>query len=104
MRRLPKGMEPGLEITRFHDPYYGTASNATHAATVEVDRDACGVSILRYIVVEDCGRIINPLIVDGQVCGGVAQGVGAALFQEIVYDDAGQLLTGSLMDYLVPRA
>jgi len=59
---------------------------------------------LRYVVVEDCGRVINPLIVDGQVRGGVAQGIGAALYEEVVYDENGQLLTGSLMDYLVPTA
>ncbi|MFQ5899376.1 MAG: xanthine dehydrogenase family protein molybdopterin-binding subunit [Candidatus Methylomirabilia bacterium] len=104
IRRLPQGMEPGLEATRFYDPYFGTASNATHAAVVEVDRETCEVRILRYVVVEDCGRIINPLIVDGQVHGGVAQGIGAALLEEVVYDEAGQLLTGSLMDYLIPSA
>lgn len=104
VRRLPKGMEPGLEVTRFYDPYYGTASNATHAAVVEVDPETCAVRLLRYVVAEDCGRIINPLIVDGQVRGGVAQGVGAALLEEVVYDEAGQLLTGTLMDYLVPSA
>ena len=104
VRRLPRGMEPGLEATRFYDPYYGTASNATHMAVVEVDRETFHVRILRYLVVEDCGRIINPLVVDGQVHGGVAQGVGAALLEEIVYDGEGQLLTGTLMDYLVPTA
>ncbi len=104
VKRLPKGMEPGLEATRFYDPYYGTASNATHAAVVEVDRETCEVRILRYVVVEECGRIINPLIVEGQVHGGVAQGIGAALLEEVVYDEAGQLLTGSLMEYVVPGA
>jgi carbon-monoxide dehydrogenase large subunit len=104
VRRLPQGMEPGLEATRFYDPYYGTTSNATHAAVVEVDRETFQVRILRYVVVEDCGRIINPLIVEGQVHGGVVQGVGAALLEEVVYDEAGQLLTGSLMDYLIPSA
>lgn len=104
VRRLPQGMEPGLEATRFYDPYFGTASNATHAAVVEVDRETCGVRILRYVVVEDCGRLINPLIVEGQVHGGVAQGIGAALLEEVVYDEAGQLLTGSLMDYVIPSA
>ena len=97
-------MEPGLEVTRFYDPYFGTASNATHVAVVEVDRDTYEVKIQRYIVVEDCGRMINPMIVDGQVRGGVAQGIGAALYEEVVYDEAGQLLTGSLVDYLVPTA
>ncbi|MBI2216171.1 MAG: xanthine dehydrogenase family protein [Candidatus Rokubacteria bacterium] len=104
VRRLPKGMEPGLEATRFYDPYYGTASSATHAVMLEVDRGTFDVRLLRYVVVEDCGRMINPLIVDGQVHGGVAQGIGAALLEEIVYDEGGQLLTGTLMDYLVPTA
>jgi carbon-monoxide dehydrogenase large subunit len=103
-RRLPKGLEPGLEATKFYDPYYGTASNATHVALVEVDRATCEVKTLRYVVVEDCGRMVNPLIVDGQVHGGVAQGIGAALLEEIVYDDHGQLLSGTLMDYVVPSA
>src|SRR2546422_1109861 len=67
-------------------------------------RSTCGVVVRRFVVVEDCGRIINPLVVEGQAIGGVAQGVGAALLEEIVYDGDGQLLTGSLMDYLVPTA
>ena len=103
-KQLPKGLEPGLEATRFYDPYYGTASNATHAAMVEIDRATLEVKTLRYVVVEDCGRMVNPLIVDGQVHGGVAQGIGAALLEEIVYDDQGQLLSGTLMDYVVPSA
>ena len=104
LRRLPEDMEPGLEVTRFYDPFFGTASSATHVAVVEVDKETYAVKIQRYIVVEDCGRIINPLIVDGQVRGGVAQGIGAALYEEVVYDEEGQLLTGSLVDYLVPTA
>jgi carbon-monoxide dehydrogenase large subunit len=103
-KRLPRGMEPGLETTLFYDPYYGTATAATHAVMLEVDRETCAVKILRYIVAEDCGRVINPLIVDGQVQGGVAQGLGAALLEEVVYDEAGQLVTGTLMDYLAPSA
>jgi len=103
-KRLPRGLEPGLEATRFYDPYFGTASNATHLALVEVDPATCAVSVLRYLVVEDCGRIINPLIVEGQAIGGVVQGIGAALLEELVYAEDGQLLTGSLMDYLIPTA
>jgi aerobic carbon-monoxide dehydrogenase large subunit len=103
-RRLPRGLEPGLEATRFYDPYMGTASNATHVALVEVDLDLCAVRLVRHVVVEDCGRIINPVIVSGQTMGAVAQGVGAALLEELVHDEGGQLLTGSLMDYLVPTA
>ena len=103
-KRLPKGVEPGLEATRFYDPYFGTASNATHLAVVEVDPATCVARVLRHVVVEDCGRVINPLIARGQTIGGVAQGIGAALLEEVVYDAGGQLLTASLMDYLVPTA
>jgi carbon-monoxide dehydrogenase large subunit len=103
-RRLPKGLEPGLESTRFYDPYLGTASGATHVAVVEVDVETCAVRLLRHVVVEDCGRTINPLIVEGQAIGGVVQGLGAALLEEVVYDGQGQLLTGTLLDYLVPGA
>jgi carbon-monoxide dehydrogenase large subunit len=103
-KRLPKGMEPGLEATRFYDPYYGTTTAATHAAVVEVDPETFAIKVLRYVVVEDCGRTINPSIVDGQVIGGVVQGLGGALLEEVVYDSSGQLVTGSLMDYLVPSA
>ena len=102
-RRLPKGLEPGLEATRYYDPYIGTAANATHLAVVDVDCELGAITLSRYIVVEDCGRIINPTIVEGQAIGGVAQGVGAALLEELVYE-GGQLLTGSLMDYLIPTA
>ncbi len=103
-KRLPRGVEPGLEATIFYDPYYGTATPATHAVMLEIDRDTWAVKILRYVAVEDCGRVINPLVVDGQVCGSVAQGLGGALLEEIVYDESGQLLTATLMDYLVPSA
>jgi carbon-monoxide dehydrogenase large subunit len=103
-KRLPRGMEPGLEATRFYDPHFGTASNATHLAVVEIDGATCAIRVLRHVVVEDCGRVINPLIARGQTIGGVAQGVGAALLEEVVYDDAGQLVTATLMDYLVPTA
>jgi carbon-monoxide dehydrogenase large subunit len=104
IKRLPKGMEPGLEATRFYDPYIGTAASASHVAVVEVDLDLCSVALRRYVVVEDCGRIINPMIVDGQAVGGVAQGLGAALLEEVAYDESAQLLNGSLMDYLIPTA
>jgi carbon-monoxide dehydrogenase large subunit len=103
-RRLPDGVEPGLEVTRFYDPYFGTASNATHVAVVAVDPETFAVRLLRYVVADDCGRIINPLIVDGQLVGGIAQGIGAALLEEVVYDADGQLLSGTLMDYVAPTA
>jgi carbon-monoxide dehydrogenase large subunit len=75
-----------------------------HVAQVEVDPGTGHVRLVRYVVAHDCGKVINPLIVEGQVHGGVAQGVGGALFEEMVYDEQGQLLTGSLMDYLVPTS
>src|SRR5262249_53572967 len=77
---------------------------ATHACVVEVDPATGHVAIVRYVVAEDCGRIINPLIVEGQAHGAVAQGIGGALYESVVYDGEGQLLTASLMDYLVPTA
>ncbi|MBI2204379.1 MAG: xanthine dehydrogenase family protein [Candidatus Rokubacteria bacterium] len=103
-RRLPHGLEPGLEATRYYDPYFGTASGATHIAVVEIDRAVAAVRLHRYVIAEDCGRVINPLVVEGQTIGGLAQGVGAALLEEVVYDGGGQLLTGTLLDYLVPMA
>jgi len=104
IKRLPKGLEPGLEATRFYDPYYGTATAALHALALEIDPETYAIRILRYVAAEDCGRIINPLVVDGQVFGGVVQGLGAALLERVVYDEHGQLVTGSLMDYVVPSA
>jgi carbon-monoxide dehydrogenase large subunit len=102
---LPEGMEPGLESTRrYSAPDPGSFSAAVHAAHVEVDRETGAVAILGYWVVEDCGRMVNPMIVDGQVHGGVAQGIGGALLEELVYDAAGVLVSGSFMDYLLPTA
>jgi carbon-monoxide dehydrogenase large subunit len=93
-----------LEATKSFDPYFGTAAAATHLAMVEIDKVTWGTKILKYFVAEDCGRIINPMIVDGQVHGGVAQGVGAALLEEVVHDEEGQVITGSLVDYVMPSA
>jgi carbon-monoxide dehydrogenase large subunit len=98
------GEEPGLEATAHYEPPPSTHANATHLATVEVDIETGQVKLLRYIVVEDCGTIINPLVVDGQIQGGVAQGIGMALYEHAIYDENGQFLTGTLMDYLVPTA
>jgi carbon-monoxide dehydrogenase large subunit len=98
------GEEPGLEATSHYEPPLSTHANATHLATVEVDIETGQVKLLRYIVVEDCGTIINPLVVDGQIQGGVAQGIGTALYEQALYDENGQFLTGTLMDYLVPTA
>jgi len=94
---------PGLTETATYDPP-GTFSNACHAAIVEVDTETGGVVIERFVVAEDAGRLINPMIVDGQIHGGVAQGIANALLEEIVYDDAGNILTASLADYLPPTA
>ena len=93
-----------LEATGVYDPFWGTTSPATHAALVEVDPETFEVRVLRYVVAEDCGRVINPLVADGQVHGGVAQGIGAALLEEMVHDPSGQLLSASFVDYLVPSA
>ncbi len=101
---LPEGEDAGLEATASYDPPKLSFSNATHAAEVEVDRDTGLVRILKYVVVEDCGTMINPMIVDGQIQGGVAQGIGGALFEEIPYDDSGQPLATSFMDYLLPTS
>jgi carbon-monoxide dehydrogenase large subunit len=104
MGRIPKEVRGELEATRAYDPFFGTASSAAHIAQVEVDPETYLVTVRRYVVAEDCGRVINPLIVDGQVHGGVAQGIGAALLEEVVHDQQGQALTASLVDYLVPSA
>jgi carbon-monoxide dehydrogenase large subunit len=104
VKHIPRDMEPGLESTRFYDPYFGTTSNATHAAVVEVDPETGRVEIRKFVVIEDCGVVINPMVVEGQAHGGVAQGIGAALLEELVYDGEGQLLTGTLMDYVIPSA
>jgi aerobic carbon-monoxide dehydrogenase large subunit len=104
MRTLPVEAREELEASYTYDPINGTTACATHLAVVEVDPSTCFVKIHKYVVAEDCGRIINPMIVDGQVHGGVAQGVGAALYEEMVYDEDGQLLSASLVDYVVPTA
>ena len=101
---LPEGIEPGLEETSFFDPSNFTWPFGTHIAVVEVDADTGEVTPLRYIAVDDVGNVINPMIVEGMVHGGAAQGLGQALQEEAVYDDEGQLLTGSMMDYAVPSA
>jgi aerobic carbon-monoxide dehydrogenase large subunit len=102
---LPDGEEPGLEVTRrFVPPDPGTFASSAHAAHVELDPDTGAVTVLRYVVAEDCGTVVNPMIVEGQVHGGVAQGIGGALYEHLVYDGAGNLITGSFMDYLIPTA
>jgi carbon-monoxide dehydrogenase large subunit len=101
---MPAGLEPGLEATAFYDPSNFVYPFGCHLCTVEVDVETGAVKVLRYIAVDDCGPQINPMIVEGQVHGGVVQGLGEALQEMAIYDDRGQLLTGSLMDYAVPKA
>jgi carbon-monoxide dehydrogenase large subunit len=101
---LPPGVDPALEATQYYDPPPATFSNGTHVAVVDVDVETGEVAIVRYVLSEDCGTMVNPAIVEGQTHGAVAQGIGNALFEHIVYDDAGQPLTTSFMDYLVPTA
>ena len=104
MKTLPVEARQELEASYTYDPINGTTACATHLVAVEVDPTTCFVKILRYVVAEDCGRIINPMIVDGQVHGGVAQGIGAALYEEMIYDEDGQLVSASLADYVIPSA
>ena len=101
---MPEGMEPGLEATTFYDPPNFTFPFGAHVAVVMVDPDNGAIQLQRYVAVDDCGLQINPMIVEGQVHGGVVQGAGQALWEGAVYDDSGQLLTGSMMDYALPRA
>ena len=98
------GTEPGLEATNYFGPEYGATASGVHAIIVEVDPETYEVKIKKYIVVHDCGEVINPLILDGQIHGGVAQGIGNAFYEQIIYSDEGQILTGSFMDYLLPTA
>jgi carbon-monoxide dehydrogenase large subunit len=100
--RLPPETEPGLDATRYYDPIRGTFAAGAQAAMVEVDRATGAIAIRRFVCVEDTGRIINPLIVEGQVHGGLAQGIAQALFEEAVHDESGTLVTGSFVEYLVP--
>jgi carbon-monoxide dehydrogenase large subunit len=103
--RLPDGMEPGLQFTRVFDPPNFTFPFGTHVAVVDVDMETGKVNLVKYVSVDDCGNVVNPLLVDGQVQGGVAQGAAQALWEEIQYDrETGQLLTGSLGDYAAVRA
>lgn len=103
-KKLPAHISGGLEVTEYFEPPTVTWAYATHAALVEVDRATCAPNILQYVVVHDAGILINPQLAEGQILGGVCQGLGGALLEEVVYSESGQLLTGSLMDYLVPTA
>ena len=101
---LPPDTEPGLSATHFFEPKNFTFPFGTHIAVVEVDRETGDVRFLRYVAVDDCGKVINPMLVDGQVQGGIVQSIGQALYEEVVYDEQGQLVTGTLMDYALPKA
>jgi carbon-monoxide dehydrogenase large subunit len=101
---LPPGMEPGLEATQAFDPPALTFSSGTHVCQVEIDPETGGVTIPRYTIVEDCGRLLNPRVVEGQLHGATAQGLAGALFEEIVYGPDGQNLSATLMDYALPTA
>jgi carbon-monoxide dehydrogenase large subunit len=100
--KLPEGLEPGLEETFYFVPPTVTWANAVHVAVIEIDIETGAIKLLEYIVAHDAGRLINPLLVNGQIHGGVAQGIGAALYEEIAYDQNGQLLSGSFINYLLP--
>ena len=101
---MPEGVEAGLEATSFYDPPNFVFPYGAHLAVVEVNDHTGQIDLKRYVAVDDCGPQINPMIVEGQVHGGIVQGIGQALWEEGVYDDDGQLLTGSLLDYAIPRA
>jgi CO/xanthine dehydrogenase Mo-binding subunit len=96
--------EPGLEATRYFGPQSGVTSAGAHAMIIEIDPETMQIKIKKYVVVHDCGTVINPLILEGQVYGGVAQGIGNAFYEKIAYDENAQLLSGSFMDYLLPTA
>jgi carbon-monoxide dehydrogenase large subunit len=102
--KLPPNTEPGLVSTHFWEPPNFTFPFGTHLVVTDIDPSTGQVTVRRYVAVDDCGNLINPLIVDGQVHGGVAQGLGQALWEQAVYDDNGQLITGEFMDYAMPRA
>jgi aerobic carbon-monoxide dehydrogenase large subunit len=101
---LPPGMEPGLEAVTYYDPPNCTFPFGTHVCVVEVDRDTGQVEIVKYVAVDDVGNVINPMIVDGQLHGGIAQGIAQALYEGAVYADNGELITATLNDYAIPKA
>ncbi len=101
---VPEGMEPGLEETTFHDPENFVFPFGAHACVVDVEADTGKVKVVRYVAVDDCGNPVNPLLIDGQVHGGIAFGIGQALYERIHYDEDGQLVTGTFVDYALPTA
>jgi len=103
-KTLPPGMEPGLEATTVWDPENFTYPSGTHVAVVEVNVETGAITLERIVAVDDCGRAINPMLVEGQIHGGLAQGIGQALWEHMAYDASGQCLTASLMDYAAPKS
>ena len=103
-KEIPPDTEPGLSATYFFEPKNFTFPFGTHICVVEIDKETGETKIVRYVAVDDCGKVINPLLVDGQVHGGIVQSIGQALYEEVVYDEQGQLVTGELMDYALPKA
>jgi aerobic carbon-monoxide dehydrogenase large subunit len=101
---IPEGMEPGLEETAFYDPENFVWPFGAHAAIVDVDADTGKVKVVRYVAVDDCGRAINPMLIEGQVHGGITHAIGQALYEQVVYDETGQLVTGTFVDYALPTA
>jgi aerobic carbon-monoxide dehydrogenase large subunit len=102
--KTPADMEPGLEETAFYDPENFVFPFGAHCCVVEVDEETGKVDLVRYVAVDDCGPAINPMIIDGQVHGGIVHGIGQALFEQVVYDEQGQLVTGTFVDYALPTA
>ncbi|HEX4009854.1 MAG TPA: molybdopterin cofactor-binding domain-containing protein [Solirubrobacteraceae bacterium] len=101
---VPEGMEPGLEETTFYDPENFVFPFGAHACIVDVDAETGKVVVQRYVAVDDCGRAVNPMLIEGQIHGGVAFGIGQALYERVYYDDSGQLITGTFVNYAIPTA
>jgi carbon-monoxide dehydrogenase large subunit len=101
---VDRSVEPGLEATVYYSPRRSTHSNGVHVAVVKVDAETGHVEVQKYAVAHDCGKIINPMLVDGQIHGGVAHGIGNALYEEVIHDESGQILNASYMDYYLPGA
>jgi aerobic carbon-monoxide dehydrogenase large subunit len=103
-QELPTDIEPGLEETSFYDPENFVFPFGAHACVVDVDVETGKVKVVRYVAVDDCGPAINPMLIDGQVHGGVVHAIGQALYEQVVYDEDGQLVTGTFVDYALPTA
>jgi carbon-monoxide dehydrogenase large subunit len=101
---VPEGMEPGLEETSFYDPENFVFPFGAHACIVDVDAETGKVDVVRYVAVDDCGPAINPMLIDGQVHGGIVHAIGQALYERVFYDENGQLVTGTFVDYALPTA